>query len=171
MVLICYDGSEDARAAIVTAGELLGDQPATVLTVWQPFMDVLARTPSGYGVIGGVVDAEEIDEETRAHAEERAEEGRRLAAEAGLNAQSRVAVEGMSVAATIIAEAEEIGAGAIIMGSRGLTGLKSRLLGSVSHDVLQHADRAVLVVPSPSVASARAHERRAHERRVRESEA
>ncbi|MDQ2898064.1 MAG: universal stress protein [Actinomycetota bacterium] len=42
------------------------------------------------------------------------------------------------------------------MGSRGLTGLKSPLLGSVSQAVIQHADRPVIVVPSPDVADSRA---------------
>ena len=44
------------------------------------------------------------------------------------------------------------------MGSRGLTGVKSLLLGSVSHEVIQHADRTVVVVPSPHVAESRAKE-------------
>lgn len=47
-----------------------------------------------------------------------------------------------------------------MLGSRGLTGVKSLLLGSVSHAVLQHADRPVMVVPSPEVTEARAQHRR-----------
>ena len=39
--------------------------------------------------------------------------------------------------------------------SRGLTGVQSLLLGSVSHAVLQHADRTVIVMPSPGEAAAR----------------
>jgi hypothetical protein len=44
MILLCCDGSEDARAGIDHAGKLLTGQPATVLTVWEPFIDVLARS-------------------------------------------------------------------------------------------------------------------------------
>jgi hypothetical protein len=35
-LLLCYDGSEDARHAIERAGALLGGRQALVLTVWQP---------------------------------------------------------------------------------------------------------------------------------------
>ena len=86
-----------------------------------------------------------------------AEEGVKLAAEAGLNAQPRCRSQVTTVADAILAEANEVGADAIVCGSRGLTGIKSILLGSVSHAVIQHADRPVIVVPSAEVAAARAH--------------
>jgi nucleotide-binding universal stress UspA family protein len=37
----------------------------------------------------------------------------------------------------------------IVLGSRGLTGLRSVLLGSVSTAVVHHADRPTLVIHSP----------------------
>jgi hypothetical protein len=50
MILICYDGSPDAKAAIERGAALLKDQePVTVLTVWQPFVEVLAHMPSEFG--------------------------------------------------------------------------------------------------------------------------
>ena len=67
-----------------------------------------------------------------------------------------------SVASAILDVADELDAEAIVVGSRGLTGVKSLLLGSVSHALLQHADRPVIVVPAPAVTEARAQQRRDH---------
>lgn len=46
----------------------------------------------------------------------------------------------------IIVLSEEIGAGLVVAGSRGLGPLKRALLGSVSSSVIRHAYRSVLVV-------------------------
>lgn len=53
----------------------------------------------------------------------------------------------------IVGAAEDLGAGLIVMGSRGLTGLRRSLLGSVSESVMQHAHCPVLVVRRESGAS------------------
>jgi hypothetical protein len=58
-----------------------------------------------------------------------------------------------TIADTIPAEADGVGARAIVVGTRGLTGIKSLLLGSVSHALLQHADLPVIVVPYPRLRS------------------
>jgi nucleotide-binding universal stress UspA family protein len=155
MILIGYDGSADAKAAIEHGAQLLKGQPATVLTVWQPFIEVMAHTSSGFGLAPGMVDIEEIDKAMRQSAEERAVEGAELARRVGFDAQPRTCSQETNTSEAILAEADALGAGAILMGSRGLTGLKSLLLGSVSHGVIQHADRAVIVVPSPEVAASR----------------
>ena len=158
MILIAYDGSKDAQSAIDLAGDLMSGEPTTVLSVWEPFVDVMART--GLGVGPGVIDFEALDKAYEESGRERAAEGAQRAARAGLNAQPRTRARHATIAATILAEADELGASAIVLGSRGLTGVKSLLLGSVSHAVLQHANRPVIVVPSPEVA----HQRVAHRR-------
>lgn len=155
MILLCYDGSADARAAIERAGELLSGQPATVLTVWEPFIEVITRASFGLGMAPGVVNIEEIDTATREAAQTRAHEGAELAHRAGLDAEPRTRAQVTTVAAAIVDEANDLDATAIVVGSRGLTGLKSLMLGSVSHGVSQHADRTVIVVPSAEVAAAR----------------
>jgi len=46
----------------------------------------------------------------------------------------------------LIELSEEIGAGLIIMGSRGLGGVRRALMGSVSDSVVRHAHCPVLIV-------------------------
>jgi nucleotide-binding universal stress UspA family protein len=154
VILIAYDGSVDADAAIERAAGLLSDRQVTILTVWEELIDVLTRTGSAFAI--GDLDYQAVDRESESQARKRAEDGVKKATEAGLTAKADARARNDSVASTILAAADELDAEAIMMGTRGLTGLKSVLLGSVSHAVLQHADRPVIVVPSPEVAAARA---------------
>jgi universal stress protein family protein len=49
----------------------------------------------------------------------------------------------------IVDVAGELDAAVIVIGSRGLSGLKEILDGSLSHQVAEHAGRSVLIVPPP----------------------
>ena len=158
MILIAFDGSQDSRAAVEHAAELFSDQPVAILTVWQPFVEVVARTTVGFGLVPSVPDADEMDQASRKAAERTAREGVELAQKLGLSAEAHTRAESTTTGRAILAEADTVDASAIVMGSRGLTGVKSLLLGSVSHEVIQHADRTVAVVPSPEVADSRARE-------------
>jgi nucleotide-binding universal stress UspA family protein len=155
MILLCYDGSEDARTAITQAGKLFPGQPATVLTVWEPFIEVIAHASLGLGMAGGIEDIESIDAATRDSARRQAEAGAELARDAGLEAHRAICAQTGTVAAAILRNADELDVTAIVAGSRGLTGVRSWMLGSVSHALIQHADRAVVIVPSDGVAAAR----------------
>ncbi|MDE3134273.1 MAG: universal stress protein [Acidobacteriota bacterium] len=161
VILICYDGSKDAQAAIQHGGELLAGHSATVLTVWQPVSAMGARAPTTFPFLPSLLDAEEIDQANAEYAGTRADEGAELARKAGFEAKPLTCSQKHTTAEAILLQAEVLNAGAILIGSRGLTGLKSRLLGSVSHAVVQHADRPVIVVPSPKVALSRTRAHRA----------
>lgn len=156
MILIAYDGSDDAKAAIEHAAKLFPGERATVLTVWERFIDTMTRVGGGLSM---VVDYDEIDADTEKASQEKAEEGAKLAKEAGLEADAHTAVVDTTVADAILVDAATVQASAVVCGSRGYTGLKSLMLGSVSNHVLQHADLPVLVVPSPAIARARAEHR------------
>lgn len=155
MILLCYDGSDDAKAAAERTAKLFGSAPVTVLTIWEPYLLVVTQDSFGLSYAPPAGDIERIDAGIREQARSVAEEGKDLLRRAGMAAEARVEARGASVAATILEAGKEIDADAIVLGTRGRGGVRSMLLGSVSHAVVQQADRPVVVVPSHTVAQAR----------------
>lgn len=155
MILICYDRSSGSRAAVARAAELFPDKTATVLTVWERFEEIVRHTFVGFAPVLGPPDVNAIDEASRDDADEAAAEGAQLAGRLGMTALPRSAARETTPARAILAEADTLGVTAIVVGSRGRTGVRSLLLGSVAHELVQHANRAVVVVPSEEVAASR----------------
>jgi nucleotide-binding universal stress UspA family protein len=154
MILVCYDGSVDAQAAIDRAGLLMPGSETTVLVVWETILETVTRNGSlgaGLGYIGGY-SGEDADAAMEKAALDSATEGAERATAVGLLAQPRTAHRGGDIAGAILTVAADVDADVIVLGTRGLSGVKSLMLGSVSHAVLHHADRAVLVVPPPALA-------------------
>ena len=147
-LLLCYDASEDAKYAIESAGTLLAHRHALVVTVWQPIAGmggiVWAESPPS------LVNFAELDRAAAEDGGRVASDGVRVAHEAGLEAEPLAVKTTGSVWKTILETAEQHDAAAIVMGSRGLSGIRSMLLGSVSNAVVHHADRPTLVVHRPS---------------------
>jgi len=124
----------------------------------------MERTPGGLGplaLMGDIGDVGEMNAGAERAALECAQEGAELAQAAGLQASASTASQNTTIADAILDRAEKLAADAIVLGSRGLTGIGSVLLGSVSHRVVQHADRTVIVVPADAVAQRRRHRREA----------
>jgi nucleotide-binding universal stress UspA family protein len=141
-VLIAYDGSPDARAAVEFAGRILTGRPAIVITVWEPLFVRMRRFP-----LGAITIAEDTGQ-ARVQAEQVAKEGAELATAAGLTeVTSRAVADTESIWRTIVEVADELDVTLVVMGSRGLAGLRSVLLGSVSNHVLHHIHRPILIVP------------------------
>ena len=149
-IVIGFDGSASAQRAIREAAALLGTRPALVVTVWEPGLAYAASVPSSLDLPAAPVDvttAAEIDDALDKRAHRLADEGAALAREAGFaSAEPVVAADESNVAETLVEIARKRDAQAIVVGSRGLSGLKARLAGSTSKHVLQHADRPVVVI-------------------------
>lgn len=142
-VILCYDGSDDAAVAIERAAELFGSRPATVLVVWPRAHAQLTYTVPGMVY---VQDLEELDAAAEQAAAALAERGADLAREAGLDASPAAVRANGPLWQTILDVADQQDAAAIVLGSRGLSGIKSLVLGSVSGAVVHHATRPTLVV-------------------------
>lgn len=159
MILVSYDGSVDAQAAIDHAAKLMHGAETAVLTIWEPFAYMLAMGGGlglGLGLGGRFTDDPKIDEDSEQRALVRATEGATRATEAGLVAHPQTATRhDGGIARVILSVAGQLDAELVVLGTRGLGAAKSVLLGSVSHAVVQHADRAVLIVPSPELAKHR----------------
>jgi nucleotide-binding universal stress UspA family protein len=148
-LLLCYDGSEHAMEAIEFAGALFPPRTrATVLYGWEP-----AVLAVGGGIVAAAIPPD-IDERDAARAMGIAQDGAQRARSAGLAAEARTERTTASTWRTIVdvADGEY---DVIVMGTRGLTGVRSLLLGSCSHQVTQHATCPVLIVPGAALGEAR----------------
>jgi nucleotide-binding universal stress UspA family protein len=150
--LIAFDGSAAAREAVAATAVLLKPRATLVLTVWEPALAHAAMAPSPDVAITPAVDPSTLlafDEALRSQAERVSNDGAELARALGLDAKPLAMADVRDIARTIVEVAREHKAAAIVVGSRGLSGLRARLEGSTSKVVVKHAPCPVVVVHDP----------------------
>ena len=143
-ILLATDGSSEASLALTTAADVAQSTNSELhvayvfpTAVQRPFPNPITSRPR---------EVQEPELEEAMHQ-----------AQQFLDQQvDRVKQEGVSVAEAhlvggrpdreVVHLSEEIGAGLIIMGSRGLGGVRRALMGSVSDSVVRHAHCPVLIV-------------------------
>jgi len=149
-LLVAFDNSPHAQRALAEAIDLARNVNAelTVMTV-APTSNIWVES-GGYGF---PVDIGEINRET-----ERAYQRILDAAVASVPADLPVTaiLKHGAAGRAIVKQARDGEHDLVLMGSRGLGGLRSLVLGSVSHHVLQESPVAVLVVHVSDVAVAAA---------------
>ena len=139
--VLCFDGSPASERAIRVAPVLVGrGRAARVLYAYKPTERSLGVAQA---LTGGRIDAPVSGE---ADARDVVEAGVAVAREAGFEAEGLLLEADRPTAELIAATAEELDAPAIVMGQRGLSGLKSALLGSVTRDVVNAYHRPVVLV-------------------------
>jgi nucleotide-binding universal stress UspA family protein len=153
-LVVAYDGSDPAGAALRHAAELFPGSPAVVVTVWEPGLGAMVAAGAGPDAAGALAlppDPELVTEVNHAeahHAAVVAREGARLARSLGLDAEPHAIPDDVDVADTIADVAAERNAAAVVIGSHGASGLRSRLLGSTSRRLLARCTCPVVVVKS-----------------------
>ena len=149
LTLIAFDGSAAARQALAAAAALLKPRTTLVLTVWEAALAHAAVASSPDVAMSPAVDPStmlKFDEALRDHAERVANDGAELARSLGLDAQPLAMPDVRDIARTIADVAREHKAATIVVGSRGLSGLRERFEGSTSKGVVKHAPCPVVVV-------------------------
>jgi nucleotide-binding universal stress UspA family protein len=152
-VVVAFDRSDEARAAMTAAATLFSQHPLVVVSVWEPGLAMTALPD--HDVMGlsypmpSPEEIEQVDRLEHEHAAATAHAGVELARSLGAAAEALPVEDKADVAETINAIAEQCDAAAIVIGSRGLGGVKSALMGSTSRKVLHDSRRPVLVVRVP----------------------
>ncbi|HVA90236.1 MAG TPA: universal stress protein [Chloroflexota bacterium] len=149
-LLLATDGSEPSLAAARLVRDLLSPAAlarVTLLAVVAP-IDTLPFY-GGFAAYGGGVVSQEAWDEMATSAERAAQEAlQRTVAELHTTVPVDSVIRRGSPAAEIVRYANEIGAGLIVMGSRGWGEMHAMLLGSASERVLHTASCPVLIVRS-----------------------
>lgn len=84
-----------------------------------------------------------------------ATEGAQLARDAGLDAEARTIRAAFPAWEALVEAVDDLDAATIVVGSQGLRGLRTLILGSVAHQVVHHAHQPVLVIPLPALVDVR----------------
>lgn len=149
VILLAIDGSKHSAAPIHAAAELAKAFHSEVVVVHArqvvPSPVPVGITPIGIVISGAADEMAAVAQDLEAAARRVVDHVLAEVANRDVKARGEV-VSGRSTAKSILDAAQDCGADLIVIGSRGLSDLSGLLLGSVAHQVVQHAHCPVLVV-------------------------
>jgi|SRR5580704_6773025 nucleotide-binding universal stress UspA family protein len=133
-ILVAYDGSPQAQRATDIAFSLAEAMQSRLLI----FAVIRPPEPAARAELNAIL------EDARDHYEQSFTQLRERAKQAGVEVQTEIEVG--HPAEHIVHRAEQIQAGLIIMGRRGISAFQRWMLGSISERVLRYAHCPVMVV-------------------------
>jgi nucleotide-binding universal stress UspA family protein len=139
-ILVPVDFSDDSRQAIESAKVLAKQFAARVVILHAYHLDIAVSTPMG----GGYPIPQNFYDDLRTHAIAEVDKIVAGLTDDGVKATGTVNPESAAIA--IIDEAERLPADLIVMGTRGLTGIKHAFLGSIAERIVRTAPCPVLTV-------------------------
>jgi nucleotide-binding universal stress UspA family protein len=143
-ILLATDGSREAKLAFASAAELSEKTGSELHVVYVGHMPLVSFESPGPTTLDPDLwrrMQEGAEQEARTKLDEQVQRVRETGGEIA-EVHARVGRPD----AEIVGLADELGAGLIVLGSRGLGPLRRALMGSVSDSVVRHAHCPVLVV-------------------------
>jgi nucleotide-binding universal stress UspA family protein len=156
-VVLAYDGTAGAEHAIREAGELLAGRAALVVVVYKAGIgfELLETPTAALGLPPATLDirtAMEVDRALAERSQRLAQQGAGIAREAGFpEAEGHAVADDIDtpVAETLVREADQRNAQAIVVGTHGHRGIGEIVLGSTTRDVLRRSHCPVVAVREP----------------------
>ncbi|MCM3595108.1 universal stress protein [Metabacillus idriensis] len=146
-ILVAMDGSEGSKQALQHANELARNNGAELILVHVKNEAHLPLYGGVYPVSAGgtQIIQEEVERAEKGEIEKGEEILRKAKEEISPDIKVSAALLGGDPSASICGYSEKNNIDLIVMGSRGLSGIKKWVLGSVSQKVLSEATQAVLI--------------------------
>jgi len=149
-ILVPVDGSKYSQNAAEYAVKIAKLMKAKIVVLHVLHLPAYAFTYSASGGVSPVAIPTplplEVSDDEKKVAKELVDSVREMAEEAGVSVETKLVEHHPSVPDAIIQFASEAGGDLIVMGTKGKTGIKRFLLGSVTESVVHHAHCPVLVV-------------------------
>jgi nucleotide-binding universal stress UspA family protein len=142
-ILLATDGSEEAELAFASAAELSKKTGSELHVVYVGHMPLASYESPGATTLDPGLSGR-MHESAQQEARTMLDEQMQRVGHSGEIAEVHARIGKPD--AEIVGLAEELGAGLIVLGSRGLGRLRRALMGSVSDSVVRHAHCPVLVV-------------------------
>jgi nucleotide-binding universal stress UspA family protein len=142
-ILVALDGSDHAKKALETAVKLAGRCEAELILFHAM---QLGNLSPGYAAMVSRGAREVYQSLAQEQADAILGDAEQAATAQGIEQVTRLAKEADSAAAAILAAAGSAGVELIVVGTRGLTGLREIAMGSVAHKVTSAATCPVLIV-------------------------
>jgi len=140
-IIVAFDGSNDAVKAMRLACALTLKFTSELVVV-----HVFSSPSVGYSATSGmpIPDYKALEDAKRAGAKEVLSKGLQLASDQGVKAKGEL-IEAPSVVEGLVEFAANEKADLVVTGTRGMTGFKKLIMGSVSSGIVNHAHCPVLV--------------------------
>lgn len=140
-IVVAFDGSTDSTKAVRLAASLASKYGSSIILV-----HVYPSPAIGFSAASGmpIPDYGDLEGAAKASGQSILSQGMQLAKEIGATARGEL-IEASSVVEAVVNFSASENADLIVVGTRGMTGFKQLILGSVSSGLVSHAKCPVLV--------------------------